>query len=102
MAINIDTELQTIANEPRGELVRSAIADAAETINTEAELDITTELETIRNSRWGYEIRESIHDALWKLSNAPGSGNGVWAGVATDAAYGCIAEVIAGVAEDVD
>lgn len=102
MAVDIDTELQTIAREPKGELVRSAIADAAETINTEAELDITTELEIIRNSRWGYEIRESIHDALWKLSNAPGSGNGVWAGFATDAAFGCISDVIAGHAEDVE
>lgn len=102
MAVNIDTELETIASEAKGELVRSAIADAAEAINTEAELDITTELETIRNSRWGYEIRESIHDALWKLSNNPGGSSGIWAGFATDAAFGCISDVIAGHAEDVE
>ena len=100
MAVDIDTELQIISSEAKGELVRSAIADAAEAINTEAELDITTELETIRNSRWGYEIRESIHDALWKLSNAPGGTGG---NVITANAYyhgiGVVMETITAVAD---
>lgn len=100
MAVNIDTELETIASEPRGERVRSAVANATETINTEAELDISTELETIRNSRWGYEIRDSIHDALFKLANAPGgTGGSVITGYAYYHGNGGIMETIVGVSD---
>lgn len=69
--IDIDTELNAIANADGGEVVRRAIARAAESVaNGEGQTDITQELITIRTGRYGYDIRMAIHDALRKLANS--------------------------------
>ena len=65
--VDISSQLQIIAGEESGEVVRNAIADASY-ILAQSGIDIDPELATIRTNRYGYEIRMAIHNALYKLS----------------------------------
>lgn len=73
---DIDIELSKIEGEEGGEVVRGAIALAADKIAKEKELDIRSELEIISQGRFGIDIRMAIHDALDKMNRSQGGGGG--------------------------
>ena len=77
---DIDVELSKIENEEGGEVVRGAIALAADKIANEKELDITNELEIFSQGRFGIDIRTAIHDALDKMNRSKGGGGGIGGG----------------------
>lgn len=76
--VDISEQLQIIAGDESGEIVRNAVADAAFIIASGATI-IDEELYTIRNNRYGWQIRTAIHNALEKLATfqptpSPGKG----------------------------
>ena len=70
---DITEQLATIASNPYGENVLTAISSAMTDVNVDG-VDIASELYTITNGRYGSDIREAIHDALFKLSEGGGCG----------------------------
>lgn len=76
--VDISEQLQIIAGDESGEIVRNAVADAAFILASGTTI-IDEELYTIRSNRYGWQIRTAIHNALEKLATfqptpSPGKG----------------------------
>lgn len=70
MAVDISGYLDIIKGERSGELVREAVANAAQTLRDEMYTDanISYYLNIIRTGKYGKDIRDAIYEALRLLS----------------------------------